>query len=96
MRSAWQTPERRARLMRGLYLAANDDRRVQRARATMMANWQEDHFLAALRRRPRRFSAEQIQAIRADTRSLAAISAAYGINISTVKKIRGRITYRDV
>jgi hypothetical protein len=85
-----------ARLVRGIRLNVATDEHVQRARKMMQENWQNPAFLPATKRRPRRFTPEQIRAIRADPRVALIVCREYGVTHQTITSIRARTIYGDV
>ena len=91
----WRDPEVRALMIRGLQISQTTDEFVQEKRKHMQAMQQNANYLAALRHR-RLFTAEQIQAIRADQRSARRIAAAYGVHHYLILGIRSRRYYADV
>jgi hypothetical protein len=82
-------------MIRRLRISQTTDEFVQEKRKHMQAMQQNANYLAALRRR-RLFTAEQIQAIRADQRSARRIAAAYGVHHYLILGIRSRRYYADV
>lgn len=99
----WGNPVVRGRMIYGLLAAANTGdyierirAQAQRARAQMQQNWQNPNFRASMRRRPRRFTPDQVRAIRADPRSAKELSAVYGVTYQIILRIRRRVIYTDV
>jgi hypothetical protein len=96
MAMAWRDPIITGRLLRGIRLTMNMDGHVQQARKNMQQNWHKSEFREIMKNRPRRFTAAQIRAIRADSRVSRLVSREYGVTHQIISKIRAKTIYADI
>ena len=94
----WRDPIARERFQRGIHqnqFTTDHQQSILRMRTIMLERWQNPQYVQRMQGR-RRLTAEQIKAIRADTRSIRAISRDYGLSYAAIHKICKRLTYCEI